>query len=344
MTPPRESHSAPARPPRPTIRDVAREAGVSRGTVSRVLNGGTYVSPAALEQVNAAIDRTGYIANKHARSLASGRSNTMAFLLTEPNHLLFEDPNFATLLRGAAQALSERDIPLVMVMASTPAERRRTLAYLTNGHVDGVLAVSSHAGDPLVSDLLKAGVPVVACGRPLGQKRRVGYVAADDRGGAAEITAHMLAAGRRRVAMVSGPLDTSGGIDRLAGYREAVGDAWDKRLVVHAEYSREGGRHAMEQLLASAPDLDAVFVASDLMAAGAYAALKQAGRTIPTDVAVGGFDDSNLASMLEPPLSTVHQPLLRISEEMVRLLLEVVEGKEPVSITVPTHLVLRHSI
>jgi DNA-binding LacI/PurR family transcriptional regulator len=335
--------SSPARPKRPTIRDVAREAGVSRGTVSRVLNGGEYVSPGALQLVNAAIDRTGYIANEHARSLASGRSNTVAFLLTEPHHLLFEDPNFATLLRGAAEALSERDLPMVLVMASTPAERRRTLSYLTNGHVDGVLAVSSHAGDPLVADLLRAGVPVVACGRPLGQKGRVGYVAADDVGGAREMTAHMLASGRRRVAMVSGPLDTSGGVDRLAGYREAVGDAWDERLVAHGEYSRDGGRHAMEQLLEAAPDLDAVFVASDLMAAGAYSALKEAGRTVPTDVAVAGFDDSVLATTLEPPLSTVHQPLQRISHEMVRVLLEVVEGKDPVSVTVPTHLVLRHS-
>ena len=222
--------SSPTRPKPPTIRDVAREAGVSRGTVSRVLNGAVYVSPSSLELVNSAISRTGYVANKHARSLAGGRSNTMAFLLTEPGHLLFEDPNFATLLRGAAQALSERDITLVLVMASTPAERRRTLTYLANGHVDGVLAVSSHAGDPLVADLLKAGVPVVACGRPLGQKGPVGYVAADDFGGASEITAHMLASGRRMVAMVSGPLDTSGGIDRVAGYREAGTSGWSSTV------------------------------------------------------------------------------------------------------------------
>ena len=328
---------------RPTIRDIAREAGVSRGTVSRVLNGGEYVSPAALAAVQAAIERTGYVANKHARSLASGRANTMAFLLTEPHHLLFEDPNFSTLLRGAAQALSVRDLPLVLVLASTPAERRRTLAYLTGGHVDGVLVVSSHSGDPLVSDLVDAGIPVVSCGRPLGQRGRLAYVAADDFGGAQEMTSHMLASGRRRVAMISGPLDTSGGVDRLAGYRAAVGEAWDERLVAHGEYSRAGGRQAMEVLLKSAPELDAVFVGSDLMAAGALTALKEAGRTVPTDVSVGGFDDSALATSLEPPLSTVHQPLERISEEMVRLLLERVEGKDPVSVTVPTRLVLRHS-
>src|ERR687890_1626844 len=111
------SVASSARGKRPTIRDIAREAGVSRGTVSRVLNGGEYVSPAALAAVQAAIERTGYVANKHARSLASGRANTMAFLLTEPHHLLFEDPNFSTLLRGAAQALSVRDLPLVLVLA-----------------------------------------------------------------------------------------------------------------------------------------------------------------------------------------------------------------------------------
>lgn len=329
---------------RPTIRDVAREAGVSRGTVSRVLNGGEYVSPAALAQVTAAIERTGYVANNHARSLASGRSNAVAFLLTEPHHLLFEDPNFATLLSGTARALSERDLPLVLMLASTSAQRRRALAYLTKRHVDGVLVVSSHAGDPLLDGVLAAGVPVVACGRPLGQPRAVGYVAADDFGGARQMTEHLLGTGRRRVAMISGPLDTSGGVDRLAGYREAMGESgWDDRLVAHAEYSRNGGRRAMAELLASAPDLDAVFVASDLMAAGALAELRAAGRDVPGDVAIGGFDDSSVAETLDPPLSTVRQPLQRISEEMVRVLLDVVDGKEPVAVVVPTRLVLRES-
>jgi DNA-binding LacI/PurR family transcriptional regulator len=328
---------------RPTIRDVAREAGLSHGTVSRVLNGGTSVSPVAMRQVQDAIERTGYVANKHARSLASGRSNTVAFLLTEPHHLLFEDPNFSTLLRGTAQALSDLDLPLVLVMASTPSERRRTLGYLTNGQVDGVLAVSSHAGEPLLDDLVRAGVPVIACGRPLGQKARVGYVAADDVGGAREMTEHLIGTGRRRIAMISGPLDTSGGVDRMAGYRQAVGAEWDEELVAHGQYSRAGGRAAMAELLTRADDLDAVFVGSDLMAAGALETLRAAGRSVPADVAVAGFDDSALATGLEPALSTVHQPLQRICTEMVRLLLQVIDGEEPMSVTVPTRLVLRDS-
>lgn len=328
---------------RPTIRDIAREAGVSRGTVSRVLNGGRSVSPDALAAVTRVIEDTGYSANRHARSLAQGRSNTVAFLLTEPQHLLFEDPNFSTLLRGAAEALSERDIPLVLMLASTPDERRRTIEFLTAGHVDGVLVVSSHAGDPVVEALLKADIPVVTSGRPLAQRRPVGHVAADDVAGAREMTGELVRQGRRRIAMITGPLDTSGGVDRLTGYQQALGEAFDPDLVVHGSYTRDSGEESMARLLQVAPDVDAVFVGSDLMAVGALSALRVAGRRVPGDVAVAGFDDSVLARTSEPPLSTVHQPFDRISREMVRVLLEVVEGQDPVSVTIPTRIVLRAS-
>lgn len=136
---------------RPTIKDVAAAAGVSRGTVSRVINGGHWVSPAALAAVNEAIRTTGYQANNHARSLVTGRSNSVAFLLTEPQHLLFEDPTFSILLRGAAQALAERKMPLLLMVAGDADERRRITDYVGAGHVDGVLVVSSHAGSPVKS-------------------------------------------------------------------------------------------------------------------------------------------------------------------------------------------------
>lgn len=157
------------------------------------------------------------------------------------------------------------------------------------------------------------------------------------------MTAHLRDQGQRRIAMISGPLDTSGGVHRVAGYREALGDRWDGNLVVPDEHSRAGGRRAMQRLLTSAADLDAVFIGSDLMAAGAYTALEDAGISVPMDLAVAGFDDSSLAATLEPPLSTVRQPLQRISQEMVRVLLEELDGKERVSVTVPTELVLRAS-
>lgn len=328
---------------RPTIRDVAAAAGVSRGTVSRVINGGHWVSPEALAAVQEAIRTTGYSMNQHARSLATGRSNSIAFLLTEPQHLLFEDPTFSILLRAAAQALGTREMPLLLMVAGTPEERRRITEYITAGHVDGVLLISSHQGNPMVKSLLSAGVPTIACGVPMGYETSVGYVSADDLGGARKMTQHLLDRGRTRVATITGPLDTPGGKIRLEGYRDALGDRFDEALVAHGDYSREGGARAMVELLARAPDLDGVFVASDLMAAGAMAALRDAGRSIPGDVAVGGFDDSGLAATLDPPLTTMRQPFERISSEMVRLLLEVIEGQDPAAVTLPTALVERAS-
>lgn len=200
----------------PTIHDVAREAGVSRGTVSRVLNGGHYVSPPALEAVNAAIRKTGYVVNRHARSLITGRSDSVGFLLTEPQERFFEDPNFNVLLRGCTQALAAHDIPLLLMLAGTEDERRRIKRFITAGHLDGVLLVTSHSADPVAEELHKAGVPVVQCGKPMRSGSKVSYVAADDRDGARDMVRHLLSLGRRRIGIVTGPLDSPGGVDRLA--------------------------------------------------------------------------------------------------------------------------------
>ncbi|MER6223056.1 LacI family DNA-binding transcriptional regulator [Streptomyces sp. 900105755] len=330
----------------PTIHDVAREAGVSRGTVSRVLNGGHYVSPAAAEAVNDAIRRTGYVVNRHARSLITGRSDSVGFLLTEPQERFFEDPNFNVLLSGCTQALAGHDIPVLLMLAGTKDERRRITRYITAGHVDGVLLVSSHSGDPVAEELREAGVPLVACGKPIGLGSKVSYVAADDRDGARDMVRHLLDVGRRRIGMITGPLDTPGGVERLAGYKEVLteaGIAVDEALVVSGDYSRASGEAGAERLLAQAPDLDAVFVASDLMAQGVLAVLARAGRRVPDDIAVGGFDDSPAATAVTPRLTTIRQPWDRISTEMVRVLLAQIGGEDPAAVILPTELVRRES-
>ncbi|MGW6967484.1 LacI family DNA-binding transcriptional regulator [Streptomyces zaomyceticus] len=329
-----------------TIHDVAREAGVSRGTVSRVLNGGHYVSPTAKAAVDAAIRRTGYVVNRHARSLITGKSDSVAFLLTEPQERFFEDPNFNVLLRACTQALAARDIPLLLMIAGTEDERRRNLRYIEAGHVDGVLLVSSHSGDPVVARLHEAGVPVVACGKPLGQTAKIGYVAADDRDGARDMVRHLYASGRRRIATVTGPLDTPGGVERLAGYRETLAEYGlpaDESLIATGDYSRTSGEDAARVLLERAPDIDAVFVASDLMAQGVLDTLARAGRRVPEDIAVGGFDDSPAALSSRPPLTTIRQPWDRISTEMVRTLLARIAGEDPAAVILPTELVRRES-
>ena len=329
---------------RPTIDDVAAAAGVSRGTVSRVLNGGHWVSPDALTAVNAAIRKTGYRVNPHARSLATSRANSVAFLLTESHDRLFEDPNFAVLMRGASKALSVHDISLVLIMAGNEDEQRRATEFITAGHVDGVLLVSSHSSRRgLISEIVAAGIPAIACGVPLGFEKKMGYVAADDYDGAREMVHYLAGLGRTRIATIAGPEDTSGGMRRYEAYVDELGDAFDESLVSRGDYSRASGALAMTELLERHPDLDAVFAANDVMAAGALDVLLASGRRVPDDVAVGGFDDAPVATTTTPRLTTMHQPFERISEEMVRLLLQVIDGERPAAIVLPTDLVVRDS-
>jgi DNA-binding LacI/PurR family transcriptional regulator len=174
-------------------------------------------------------------------------------------------------------------------------------------------------------------------------ERDLAFVAADDRDGARQMVRYLVKQGRQRIGMITGPLDTPGGVDRLAGYLDVLGDAERDRLVVTGDYVRDSGEAAMVRLLAQAPDIDAVFVASDLMAAGALTALNRAGRRVPEDVAVGGFDDSSVATVVQPTLTTIRQPMARISAEMVRLLMDLVAGRSPAAVILPTELVRRES-
>lgn len=328
---------------RPTIEDVAAAAGVSRGTVSRVLNGGVNVSADAMAAVNAAIRKTGYVVNLHARAMVTQRSGTIAFVLSEPQERFFGDPNFNALLRGCTQSLAEHDTAPLLAIAGSPEERKRVLRFLAGGHVDGALLVSTHAGDPLLEQVLHLGLPVVACGQPIGFERRIPYVAVDETDGARQMVSHLLERGRATIATITGPLDTPGGSQRLVGWRETLGPLADETLIAHGDYTRESGEAAMAELLARRPDLDAVFVASDLMALGAIDVLRRAGRRVPDDVAVGGFDDSPGAVSAVPPLTTMRQPFRRISAEMVRLLLGRITGEPPATVILPTELVVRES-
>jgi DNA-binding LacI/PurR family transcriptional regulator len=340
---PSQEERRPGRSGRPTIEDVAALAGVSRGTVSRVLNGGRNVSPVALAAVRGAISRTGYVANHHARSLAAQRSGSAAFILSESQERLFEDPNLATLLRGCTQALAVHDMPLLLSVTATDADRKRIARFVAAGHVDGVLLVSTHAGDPIMDELASHHVPMVAVGEPAGHEALIAHVAADDRGGARQMVSYLRSAGRRRIATVTGPLDAPGGSQRLEGYRDVMGADAVPALIAHGDYTEASGMAATEELLRRVPGLDALFVASDLMAHGAMRALARAGRRVPEDVAVGGFDDSAPATTTDPPLTTIRQPWQRISSEMIRLLLSQIAGDPPAAVILPTELVRRGS-
>lgn len=330
-------------PKKPTIRDVAAAAGVSYGTVSRVLNGGHWVSPEARAAVDAAIVSTGYTTNQAARSLATGKTGSLAFLLTESQHVLLSDPNMALLLRGATDAVSERGMTLVLLIADTEREQANAARYVRAGHVDGVLLVPSHESDDLLGSLVNAGVPTVCSGIPLWEGRTVAHVAIDEVGSARTMTRHLMDGGRRRIALITGPLDTPSGRFRLDGFRDELGDRFDEDLVEVVPFTREAGAEAMARLLARAPDVDAVFAASDLLAVGAAQTLAAQGRRIPQDVALAGFDDSGLAEAHTPPLTTIRQPWAQISATMVEMVLEAIAGGHPDAVVLPTTLVVRES-
>ncbi|MGH3993625.1 MAG: LacI family DNA-binding transcriptional regulator, partial [Pseudonocardiaceae bacterium] len=236
---------------------------------------------------------------------------------------------------------------LLLTLARAADERVRLAQYLSGQHVDGVLLISLHGGDPLPAQLEAAGLPTVVGGLPVGLQP-VGYVDIDNRGGARQAVDHLLGAGRRAIAAIAGPLDMTAGMNRLEGYRDALraaGRPVAEDLIGYGDFSETSGAAAMQRLLAAHPSLDAVFAASDPMALGAMRVIKESGRRIPDDVAVVGFDDSPVGPHTDPPLSTVHQPVEQMGRQMTRLLLARIGGMAVPSLEVvlPTRLIVRGS-
>jgi DNA-binding LacI/PurR family transcriptional regulator len=333
--------------PRVTLEEVAARAGVSRATASRVLRGQTNVSDAARDAVHAAAAEISYTFNRAARSLVTGRSDSIAFLVDETEERMFSDPFFLGMLRSTSEAIAAADLQLVFTVASRPEDRERFVEYAAGGHVDGVLLLSLHGDNDLPKRLEAHRVPTVLSGRPFARSRGLYYVDVDNVGGGRMATEHLIGSGRQVVATVTGAMDMCVGQDRLAGYREAVeaaGSPYDESLVSVGGFTAAEGDAATTVLLERRPDVDAVFAGSDLAAFGAIRAVLRTGRRVPDDVAVVGFDDIPSAAQHHPALTTVRQPLAELGGAMARLLLDRIAGKTPRRSTVlPVELVVRQS-
>ncbi|WP_250445947.1 LacI family DNA-binding transcriptional regulator [Actinotalea sp. C106] len=338
--------TAGPRPRRATIRDVALEAGVSRGTVSRVLNGEPYVSAQAREAIEKAVARVGYVPNSAARNLATRRSQAIGFIVHEPHELFLEDPNIGAILLGANRVLSGSDHQMVSLVIDSERDSRRVARYLSGGFVDGAVVVSARQDDTLLTTISRLGIPATLVGRPPATSR-VPWVGIDNKGAARAITEHLISTGRRRVGMIAAALDRDSGSDRLAGFREALGPAFDRRLVVENQlYEYTAGRTGMIELLEREPEVDGVFAASDAIAAGVLDALRAAGRRVPEDVGVVGFDDSSWALRCQPLLTTVHQPARLLGEAAAASVLAQLRGTatdDPAGGLLETHVVVRES-
>ena len=338
------------RPPRgATLEDVARVAGVSRATVSRVINGIRNVDLEIQESVRRAIAATGYAPNRAARSLVTRRAGHIALVVSGSDGVVgpavFADPFFGRVAAGVVDALRPLGIHPLLMLADTDAARAEVVAHLRQGGADGALVVSTHAEDPLPELFVRAGVPAVLFARPA-TPIPISYVDLDHHDGARIAAEHLLARGCRRLATITGPLDVPASQDRLAGFREAMARLGFAYLpIAEGDFKQDSGETAMERLLSEHPKLDGVFAANDLMAQGALLVLHQHGRRVPQDVAVVGFDDSPPALACRPQLTTIRQPIEDMAAEMTRLLLAHIEdpGREPTSVIFDPTLVVRAS-
>ncbi|MFE9426600.1 LacI family DNA-binding transcriptional regulator [Kitasatospora sp. NPDC006697] len=322
-----------------TLAEVARHAGVSTATASRVLNRSAPVSSAVAARVEAAARELAYVRRRAPRGRDTGVVAVVVFADPLRYHA---DPFHLRLLAGMRQAAPGPERELAVFTVPERAHRPALVRHLCGGHVDGVLLVGAW-DDPELPRLLRAsGVPVVSIGRPL-HPGTVAYVDADNASGAHLAALRLCGTGRRSVATIAGPPDTTVGADRLAGYRQALGEAGltGRPAVAYGDFSGSSGEHAMLHLLQQRPDLEAVFVASDPMALGALRALRRLGRRVPEQVAVIGFDNAPAAARARPGLTTVHQPVEQIGARALEMLLDRPERSE--SLVLPTSLVLRES-
>ncbi len=329
-----------------TITDVARVAGVSRATASRALNDSAAVTAQTKAKVAAAVQQTGFVMNAQGRALAMGRAESIAVLVAEPLDELFSDPTYGVILRGISERLSSTPTLPMLLQASTELEHERAIRHFRHRAVDAVIDITPYVGGVMLEALGRQSLPVVLCGQIEDQPYEgiFSIVYADDVEGAS-IAAHaMLARGRRDVIAILGPENNPAATDRLCGYRAVLGDMLDDSRVVFTGWDEASGFEAAKRLVETHPTVNGVLAGSDRIAVGAMAALSAAGRSVPRDVSVIGFDDHTIAAGALPALTTIRQPLLEQGRLAAELALDMIDGDPPRTIILHTELIHRGTL
>jgi DNA-binding LacI/PurR family transcriptional regulator len=325
-----------------TLDELAQLVGVSRATISRVINGGS-VAPATRERVMAALERTNYRPNVAARTLASGRSGVVGVVMHIDPQSLFGDAYFSQLLQGMSEALSERAAGMMVWLGNRTKEETLD-QILAVGLLDGVIVTADALEDPLVDGLLASNVPTVLVGHRSAD-RTASYVDVDHVRAADIVTTHLVTVGRRRIGHISGRRGTVAGEDRITGYRHAMERARlsTDGLIVEGDFSEQAGVARGNDLLDRG--VDGIFCANDATAAGALDSIRARGLRVPDDVALAGFDDLDFAARLDPPLTTMRQGVRDQGGEAAHVLFELVRDPEggPRRVILPTELIVRRS-
>jgi LacI family transcriptional regulator len=329
-----------------TLEDIAKQAGVSRSTVSRVVNNHPNVRSSVRKRVREVIQNTGYQPNAAARTLASQRSWMIGLVLPRNVSSMFTDPYFPRLTQGIAQACNQYNYTLGFFLVGTKEDEDTIFPRVSRkGLLDGILVQSGQIGDHLIDRLVNTKIPLVVIGRPF-HTTDVSYIDVDNVNSAYSAVCHLIRLGYKRIGTIAGPGNSTVSLDRKEGYHKALIE-WDhdldESLVAEGDFTEAGGYSAMQKLLPARPD--AIFAASDIMAIGAMRAVRETGPSIPDDIAFVGFDDLPLATIPNPQLTTIRQPVLQFGFKAVEILIDLIEnGIRPIQhIIMDTELIIRDS-
>jgi len=329
-----------------TLEDIGKLAGVSRSTVSRVVNAHPNVSNDVRERVQEVIQTTGYHPNVAARTLASQRSWMIGLVLPHSVSAFFADPYFPRFTQGIAQACNQNGYTLGLYLFGSREDEDKIFPSISRkGFLDGIVVQAGHKGDQMIDRLVNSNIPFVVAGRPF-HSGEISYIDIDNVTSAFNAVSHLIRLGYKRIGMIAGPSNSAAGLDRKEGYLKALherGQDVDESLIIDGDFTEASGYYAMQHLLAAKPE--AVFVASDIMAIGAMRAVRETGLSIPEDIAFASFDDIPLATMQTPQLTTIRQPINRQGINAVEILIDIIEnGTKPARrIILDTELVIRES-
>ncbi len=332
--------------PNLTLEDIAKQAGVSRSTASRVVNNDPNVSDRVRMKVQDVILTTGYHPHAAARSLASHRSWMIGLVLPRTVSTFFTDPYFPRLTQGVAQACNQHNYTLALFLLDTKEDEKRIFPLISRrGQLDGILLQTAPIEDILIDKLVSSDFPVVIAGRPF-KAKGISYIDVDNINAAHNAVCHLIQLGYKRIGTITGWMNSTVGIDRKEGYLKAITEqGWQvqEKLIVEGDFTENGGYLAMQQLLPLKPD--AVFAASDTMAIGAIRAVRYAGLSVPEDIAFVGFDDLPIASLSDFKLTTVRQPIIQFVAKAVDTLIDLIENgiKPSRRIIMDTELIIRDS-
>lgn len=332
------------------LEDIARKAGVSRSTVSRVINNEDYVSEKTRARVMAVIEQEGFTPNPAARALVTQRTQVIGVVIPTAFSVVFEDSlYFPTLLQGISEATHARDYATLLWLGQ-PSEDEELFhkRVLKNRLMDGLIIASATKTNQgsFIDHLLRMKTPFVMVERPIHRAEEVSYVTVDNVQAAQNAVSHLINQGRRRIGIITGDMDNADGLDRFQGYKNALLQAhlpFDATLVMEGHFTQRSGYLGMKALLER--NVDAVFASSDLTAVGALQAIQEAGLHVPKDISLVGFDDLPHSQQTLPQLTTVRHPIQRKGAHAATVLLDLIEGviEGPQQILLPTQLVIRES-